>query len=142
EYAVLTNFENFPENAAKGHCVVDLLCANAEEMAFIANARPLFQDPHRALHRVMVGGKPIVFNFRGVGDNYYDSVWAKDMIDRRVFSPKGFYHLGADDHFHSLLYHAAVHRRSIAADDVDLLIELSAGTAELDRKTFADPPAL
>ncbi|HYR83370.1 MAG TPA: hypothetical protein VE422_04750 [Terriglobia bacterium] len=143
DYAVLRNFEDFPDNATmEGHGDVDLLCANTQEMAYIANASPLFQEPYRVLHQAMVGGKPILFDFRAVGDNYYDPVWAKDMIDRRVFSPKGFYHLGADDHFHSLLYHAAVHKPSIAPDYVTRLIELSRGKADLDRKAFADPSAL
>src|SRR5205823_3823111 len=115
---------------------------NPQEMAFIANAIPLFEEPHRVLHQAMIGGEPTLFDFRFVGDNYYDPVWAKDMMERRVFSSKGFYHLGVEDHFHSLLYHAAVHKPSIASDYMDRLLELSLGQADLDRNSFADSTAL
>ena len=143
DYAVLRNFEHFPENATmEGHGDVDLLCTNPQEVAFITNGTPVFTDAYRVLHRVMVGGAPMLFDFRAVGDNYYDPAWAKDMLDRRVLSPKGFYHLNADDHFYGLLYHAAVHKPSIAADYVTRLIDLSKGKEELDGKACADPPAL
>src|SRR4029078_3485679 len=63
--------------------------------------------------------------FREVGSSYYDPGWEKDMLNRRVFSPKGFFHLGPEDHFHSLLYHAAVHKPSMAPDYIARLRELS-----------------
>ena len=127
-YAVLRNFEGLPEAATlPGHGDIDLLCSNAQEMAFIANATPLFREQFRVLHQVSVAGAPLLFDFRFVGDHYYDPAWERDMLARRIHSPKGFYHLGSEDHFYSLLYHAAVHKPSIAADYAARLATLSSG---------------
>ena len=126
EYAVLRNFEGLPESATiHGHGDIDLLCSSTREMAFIANANRVYAEPYRVLHRVKVCGTPMLFDFREVGSSYYDPAWEKDMLERRVFSPKGFFHLGPEDHFHSLLYHAAVHKPAIAPDYIARLRELS-----------------
>jgi hypothetical protein len=126
EYVVLRNFENLPESATRaGHGDIDLLCSSTRELAFIANATRAFPEVYRVLHRVNVGGEAVAFDFREVGDNYYDPVWEKDMLERRVFSPKGFFHVAPEDHFYSLLYHAAVHKPAIAQDYMSRLGELS-----------------
>ena len=125
-YAIMRNFEELPESATlPGHGDIDLLCSSTSEMAFITNATPVAQEPYRVLHRVLVGGKELLFDFRALGDNYYDLAWEKAMLDNRVLSAQGFYHLGSQDHFHSLLYHAVVHKPSVAPDYLKRLAQLS-----------------
>src|SRR5262249_40364470 len=134
EYAVMRNFEDLPESATtEEHGDVDLICASSREMAFVANASPAAPGQYRVLYRVTIGGKEVLFDFREVGDNYYDPQWEREMLERRVFSSRGFFHLGPDDYFHSLLYHATVHKPAVATGYLVRLRELSSGSFELSK---------
>lgn len=142
-YVVLRNFEGFPESALlEGHGDIDLLAESTAELRYIVNAAPVMPEPYRVLHEATVGGRKMLFDFRAVGDNYYDARWEKALIENRVFSPKRFFHPDATGHFYSLLYHAAVHKPSIAPDYVERLLKLAQGIVPLTRGEFADPPRL
>jgi hypothetical protein len=142
-YAVLRNFEGLPESGtSKDHGDIDLICSAARETAFVANAEPVFPDPTRVLYRARVAGQETLFDLRQAEDNYYDPRWAKDMLARRVLSPKGFYHLPEDDHFFSLLYHATVHKPTVSADYRTRLAAMSAGRNALTADSFDDAATL
>ena len=139
-YALLRNWEGLPHAATlPGHGDIDVLCTNSRETAFLANAFPVSPEPHRVLHRTSVGGKELLFDFREVGDDYYDANWERDMLARRVYSPEGFFHLCKEDYFHSLLYHAAVHKPEISEDYVVRLMDLSRDVAPLFGDALSDP---
>ena len=50
------------------------------------------------------------FDLRFVGDRYYDPEWAREILDRRVWNPGGFFTPSNEDYFESLAYHAVVHK--------------------------------
>ena len=55
-----------------------------------------------------------MFDFRSVGDKYYDEKLQKDMLDSRIKHENGFYIPNEDMHLHSLIYHAIIHKPKIS----------------------------
>lgn len=120
-YVVLRNFEHLPGRFnLESHGDVDLLVDDFAEAILVANATPVFREYGRVHHNVVVAGKRIPFDFRFVGDGYYDENWQRRILDTRV-KMDGFYVPDKENHFYSLLYHTAVHKREIAPDYVALL---------------------
>ncbi|HOO47263.1 MAG TPA: hypothetical protein PLM29_13590 [Deltaproteobacteria bacterium] len=127
-YIVLRNYECLPhEYTMAAHGDIDLLTENYQETVFITNSAPVFRLKHRVLNRVRIGNDDVLFDFRHVGDKYYDVNWEKDILRRRVLAPGGFYIPAPKDYFYSLLYHAAVHKKEIAPDYRVRLVEIAAG---------------
>ena len=116
-YVVLRNFDALPEDMGDGgHGDIDLLVEDLDNAAFICNAEPVFDTPHRVFMHVPVNGQPVPFDFRHQGDGYYDKLWQRDILDQRVLNERGFYIPAPVDHFYSLLYHAVIHKPQVAAD--------------------------
>lgn len=116
-YVVLRNFEGLPTTLPPPeHPDIDLLCANLSNIRFIANAEPVFKEKHRVLYRVAVDNQKILFDFRHIGDGYYHRQWQTDLIAQRILSEKGFYRPNPEGYFHSLLYHALVHKPKLRED--------------------------
>lgn len=126
DYVVLRNFECLPDRYhLESHGDIDLLVADYAEACLIANAAPAFPDPWRVHRMVVIGGGPVPFDFRYVGDGYYDASWQRRMLESRRFVDSGFFVPDAEDYFYSLLYHAAVHKPAVAADYAERLSELA-----------------
>lgn len=125
-YVVLRNFECLPEQyVMEKHGDIDLLTDNLADMKFITQGKPVFAEQYRVLHQVKIGGQQVLFDFRHVGDNYYCEQWQKDILQNRILSPKGFFRPSDEDHFYSLLYHAAVQKPAIAPDYIQRLVRLA-----------------
>jgi len=125
-YVVLRNFDtlpNLPDIDAHGD--IDLLVEDFANAAFICNAEPVFDTCHRVFMHVPVDGHDMPFDLRYQGDQYYDTVWERDILDRRLLDEGGFYIPAPDDHFYSLLYHAIIHKPQIAPDYIVKLNELA-----------------
>jgi hypothetical protein len=143
DYALLRNFETLPDSPRlSDHRDIDVLCASTRETAFIANAVPVCPESYRVLHKARVDGNDMLFDFRSVDDSYYDPLWARDMLKRRVVSPRGFFHLCDEDYFYSLLYHATVHKPSVDADYQRRLLEMPAKSRQINDESFRDPREL
>ena len=126
EYVVMRNFECLPHQyTMASHGDIDLLVDNYNEAAFITNASRVFRMKYRVLNRIRIGQEDVLFDFRHVGDQYYDESWEKDILARRLHASGGFYIPESADYFYSLLYHAAVHKREIAHDYRHRLIDLA-----------------
>jgi len=125
-YVVLRNFDDLPDkHQLELHGDVDLLVENYADAILVANAKPMYEGPHCVLHAVVIAGQDIPFDFRYVGDDYYDRVWQRHILASRRLIDGGFYVPNAENHFFSLLYHAAVHKESIAPDYADKLKQLA-----------------
>lgn len=137
-YVVLRNFEYLPARPhVPSHGDIDLLTGNYVDLCYVANARKVYRASYRVHHAVRIGGQDVLFDFRYVGDEYYDHRWQQDILSRRLLSPNGFYIPDDENHFFSLLYHAAVHKPRISADYVTKLLGLaSALELELPRSVF------
>ena len=126
-YLVLRNFAGLPGRFDPSlHGDIDLLTDAPEDLAFIAGGSKVFPKPHRVHYAVPIGGGKVLFDFRFVGDGYYDRNWQQAMLDRRVPLSTGIYAPSAEDHFYSLLHHALIHKRAVAPDYMARLRELGA----------------
>ncbi len=126
DYVVLRNFDQLPDNYyAKDHGDIDLMVADYKDAALTANASPVFKQNYRVYNKVIIQGEDVFFDFRNVGDNYYDPLWEVGILERRVLHKKGFYVAAPEDFFYSLLYHAVIQKPKTGKDYIARLITLA-----------------
>lgn len=115
-YVVLRNAETLPDGFDPSlHGDIDLLVPDAVQCASILGARKVFPEDYRVHYEVEVAGKPVRFDFRYVGDDYYDRSWEEKMLsDRRRVN--GVNLLAPEDAFYALVYHALYQKKTIAVD--------------------------
>lgn len=145
DYVVLRNFDDLPDqHTLELHGDIDLLAGNYVDAILVANARPLFTNPYNVHHAVVIAGQPIPFDFRYVGDNYYDARWEHQILASRRLTKGSFYTPDEENHFFSLLYHAAVHKKTVAPDYAIKLKRLAnnLGIALPSGEFFDDPRQL
>lgn len=140
EYVALRNFEPFPDDYyAESHGDIDLLVRDFDDTSFILNAKPVFKAKHRVHAIVSIASEDVKFDFRSVGDGYYDTAWQENMLNSRVIKDDVFYTPSPDNHFYGLLYHALVQKPAIADDYGKRLISVakefgvSIGAPKIDR---------
>ena len=125
-YAVLRNAEMLPDAFDPSlHGDIDLLVTDPGQAAHLLGARKVFPEPHRVHYEVTVGGRPVRFDFRFIGDGYYDTAWERRMLERRV-SANGVRLLHPEDAFFALVYHALFHKFEIAPDYIAKAAALAA----------------
>ncbi len=125
DYVVLRNFDQLPDEFyAEKHGDIDLLVPSYEDISHITNAKPVFKQKYRVYNNVVVSGKNVLFDFRNIGDGYYDNAWQTDILSRRKLNDRNFYVPSDGDHFYSLLYHALVQKPQISSDYIGKLISL------------------
>ena len=120
QWLVLRNFEEMPTYALQDdHQDIDLLVSDfyATKAALDADAavdsHRLEDGGYRVLQTVMMGGVPTLFDFRHVGDQYYDRAFQVDMLQQRR-RYQMFYVPTRENHLFSLLYHSLVHKRVLS----------------------------
>lgn len=110
-YVVLRNFEYLPDSYKSAeHGDIDLLVEDYQNSIYIANARPVFTSEDRVHHTLRIANEDVYFDFRFVGDLYYDTNWEKDILCNRQLQSKGFFAPQASHYYYSLLYHALWHK--------------------------------
>lgn len=107
-YLVLRNFESLPEKLDDAD--IDFLTPEFQRVASAANVVQQMNRPYKGI--LKVGDQNIPTDIRFVGDGYYPTIWARDLIDRKVIR-NGIYAPAEDDYFFTLLYHALVHKNHI-----------------------------
>ena len=122
-YVVLRNFEKLPnEYISNEHGDIDLLVKDLNQTIYKTNAIKVHKDTNRVHYKINIAGKYVYFDFRSVGDNYYDENWQINILKNRRKSAGGFYIPSNEDHFYSLIYHALIHKKNIS-DDYPLKIK-------------------
>lgn len=125
-YVVLRNFDVLPNEFYSGkHGDIDLLVENYDDCCYLLNAKPVFQEDYRVHNAVQIAGEEVRFDFRFLGDSYYETLWESEILHSRVMHQNGFYIPEPVNLFYSLLYHALVHKRAIAKDYTEKLTDLS-----------------
>ena len=125
-YVVMRNFDELPcRHESDIHGDIDLLTDNYANLCYIANAKRVFRKSYRVHHTVAIRENDVYFDFRYVGDSYYCELWQKDMITTRVYRKEGIFVPTEENHFFSLLYHAAVHKPKIAGDYVNKILQIA-----------------
>lgn len=135
-YVVLRNFANIEDELKNLHPDIDILTDNKRLISDIANGKPTFSDKRRVQHVVSVNGQKVFFDFRFVGDGYYDFKWQQQLLQtRKTFAQ--MYVPNEENHFFSLMYHAFIHKEKVLADYVHKLIALSKTVGlEYDKTSF------
>ncbi len=126
KYIVMRNFECLPDEYTMAeHGDIDLLVENFDEVVYLTNAEKVFPESYRVHYRIMINGEEVLFDFRYVGDNYYDEKFERLLLKERILDPKGFYRPSDKLYFVNLLYHALVHKPVFSEDYQNRLVILA-----------------
>ena len=116
QYCVLRNFECLPsEYTIDGHGDIDLLVENKNYISYLTQAEQIYKEPYRVYHTIKINGEDVPFDFRYIGDNYYDVLWESDILKTRK-KEKCFYVPNSENLYFSLLYHAYVQKPVVKQD--------------------------
>ena len=125
DYCVLWNYECLTDHCfEQGHDDIDLLVDNLAHIVNLTSAKPISGAFNRVDYNIRIGGQEVPFDFRHIGDNYYDPAWERNLLDNRILERELFYVPGHSDAYFSLLYHAYVHKRQVKPDYLDKLAQL------------------
>ena len=117
QYVVLRNFETLPKKYfSEEHGDIDLLVNDLDQLVYITNAIKVHKENYRCHYKIKIKNDYIYFDFRSVGDNYYDENWQINILKNRVKSINSFYVPTNEDYFYSLVYHALIHKKRISKD--------------------------
>ncbi len=110
-YVVLRNFDNIPEEYhVPNHNDIDLLVSNYKKASIIINGKNTQGHKNCVHHHVKINNIMVPFDFRYVGDNYYDEKWQKNILNNKKLNKNLFYTPNDTDYFYSLLYHATIQK--------------------------------
>lgn len=116
-YVVMRNHECLPNQyTVEGHGDIDILCENKNWMSYLTGAQKVFPEHYRVYHTIKIGGIDVPFDFRYIGDNYYDQPWQEDILNSRVLTKDLFYTPDAENQYYSLLYHAYIQKWKVKED--------------------------
>lgn len=120
KWVVMRNFEGMPDKIhIDEHLDVDLLVNDYYLVKRILDSSSAtdnrYEDGHyRILNYVLINNKKILFDFRSIGDNYYDKKFQEEILDSRIKHPNEFYIPNKEMHLYSLIYHAIIHKKNIS----------------------------
>lgn len=121
KWIIMRNFEGMPDNiTVDEHLDIDLLVNDYFLIknildGFSATNNRYDDGENRILNYVIINNKKVLFDFRFVGDNYYDTKLEQDMLDTRIKHPNGFFIPNPEIHLYTLIYHAIIHKPKISA---------------------------
>lgn len=124
KYVVLRNFENMHNKDffCNGHEDIDILCENPEVFAQIAKAIPKMWPEDIIHYMVFIDKIGVPVDVRSLGDSYYDNLWEKQMLEKRMIADNGnWYVLTKEDYYYSLVYHSILQKDLIFKDYVEKL---------------------
>ncbi len=123
-YVILRNFENLEDELDALHPDVDLLLDNQILTINVLNAIATTSKSYRVQYNVVIANKDINFDLRYIGDDYYSTVWSREILKTRI-KKNYFYVPDQKNYFYSLLYHALLHKETLSSDYIYRLIDLS-----------------
>lgn len=127
EYGVMRNFECLPDAfTVEGHGDVDLLVADFNYIKYLTHAKSAYPELDYRVHfTISIAGEMVPFDFRYVGDNYYDTKWQMAILKNRKLFKDIIFVPDDVNYFYSLLYHAYVQKAEIKEDYHDKLSSLA-----------------
>jgi len=148
KWIVMRNFEEMPNNITiDEHLHVDLLVNDyylvktildgTSANALGANISNRYEDAkYRILNYVTINNRKVLFNFRSIGDNYYDKKLQQDMLDSRITHPKGFYIPNKQLYLFSLIYHAIIHKPQISSTYIKVFKSYGLKDSEINKENL------
>jgi hypothetical protein len=145
KWIVMRNFEGMPDNITiDEHLDVDLLVSDYYLVKTIldgisadccgANKNNRYEDgKNRILNYVTINKNNVLFDFRYVGDNYYDKKFQEEMLNTRIKHPNGFYIPNKENHLYSLIYHAIIHKPNISPTYTKVFKEYGLKDSEINK---------
>ena len=92
------------------HHDIDMLVVNHRRTIDLlgADCYYYYSDEH---YRVNLNGKPATLGIYELGDDYMDSRWQKEMLEKRNLDSDGHYVIDAENHLYWMMYHALCQKR-------------------------------
>lgn len=117
-YCVLRNFECFPENYTLAeHGDIDLLVEDLNYIKYLTLAKSYYPElDYRVHYGIVISNELIPFDFRFLGDNYYDFNWQSNILKTSIWFKNFAKVPDAVNYFYGLLYHAYVQKKEIKSD--------------------------
>jgi len=127
DYVVLRNFDCLPnEYNVKGHGDIDVLVENLNYMSYLTGAKKMSpKSSYRCNYTINIDNESVPFDFRFLGDNYYDVEWEKNILFTKELVKNTFFTPNNENHFFSLLYHAVIHKPKIGKDYIEKLKQIN-----------------
>lgn len=144
KWVVMRNFEDMPDNITiDEHLDVDLLVNDYYLVKSIldgssATASSYDDGKNRILNYVIINNKKVLFDFRSIGDNYYDKKLQQDMLDTRIKHSNGFYIPNKEIHLYSLIYHAIIHKENISSTYVEVFKNYGLKDSEISKEKLKE----
>ncbi len=104
-YLVLRSFETLPELYVEKD--LDVLTENYQLFASALGVKQRKDFPYKGT--IQVNNEQIDIDMRFVGDNYFNTSWAKDILQTKTLKD-GIFIPRVDHYFFTLLYHAKVQK--------------------------------
>jgi hypothetical protein len=142
KWVVMRNFEEMPHNITiDEHLDVDLLVNDYYLVKSILDGSSATKQTYenggnRILNYVTINNNKVLFDFRSVGDNYYDKNFQIKMLNTRIKHPNGFYIPNEENHFYSLIYHSIIHKSNISSTYINVFKKYGLKDSELTKKTL------
>lgn len=125
KYVVLRNYECLPKKyTLENHGDIDLLLSDLRSAVYLTGGKKAFPEDYRVHYFIKIKEEQIPFDFRFVGDNYYDKKWQEEILNSRR-NNNGIYVPSQKNYFYSLLYHALIHKLVVSNDYIAKFNELS-----------------
>ena len=142
KWIVMRNFEDMPHKVTiDEHLDVDLLVSDYYLVKRILDSSSATNDRYenggnRILNYVIINNKKVLFDFRFVGDNYYDKKLEQEMLNTRIIHPNGFYIPNNNLHLHTLIYHALIHKSEISPTYIEVFKKYGLNDSEINRNSL------
>lgn len=126
-YCVIRNYECLPEEyTIEGHGDIDLLVEDLNYIKYLTLAKSYYPDLNYRVHYgIYIANELVPFDFRFVGDDYYDINWQNQILNNLVVFNSLVKVPDTINYFYSLLYHAYVQKRKVKADYFERLETMS-----------------
>lgn len=116
EYVVMRNYEELPYDCCVAyHGDIDLLVNDYKAVCSMTRAKKVYPQSYRVHQEIPIGCEKVRFDFRFVGDGYYDKRWQREILERRI-KRNGIYIPSEKDFKYMLLYHALIQKSEVALD--------------------------
>jgi hypothetical protein len=122
-WLILRNFEDLNDSYIfEEGDDIDILCEEINFFSALMNAKK--RSCERCSYFVTVNNFQIPLDIRFVGDKYYDPVWSKDMLTRKVIT-NSIPTPCQSDYFFSLLYHSKLQKGFVKPTYLNRLDDLA-----------------